>query len=130
MVPDYYGPATTRILSDDSKPIDYDPRTLEDGMIIEFAYKPLIGRRKEYRCSIISAGKKNLAAIIHTEHPTFLWFGFSKNWGKTRRFAFDRIEMYSIRPREKEEYLSTAQVAGMYLGQDGKFMDEHGNIRY
>lgn len=117
----------TKILSNDSKPTDFDPNKLKTGMIVEFVYSPLIGRKREYQCKVVSTSGRNLDAIVLMEYPVRI--SWSGHLHYPKRFTFKRMKIYRVSPQQEHHELSQAQLAGMCLGEDGNYMDEHGIVR-
>ncbi len=116
-----------RILSNKSKPINFEPSKLTIEMTVEFVYNPLIGKRREYQCEVVSTNKRDLVALVLKEYPIALTWSVHSQLHK--KFAFKRMEIYNVSPYQEYRELSISQLAKLCLGKDGNYMDEHGNIR-
>jgi hypothetical protein len=114
-------------LSSESKPIDFDPSNLEKGMVVEFVYDPLIGKKRKYQCQVESTSERHLVALVLNKYPIPL--SVSGNLHYRKRFAFKRMKICSISPQRENQRLSPSQLERMYLGEEGSYMDEHGTVR-
>jgi hypothetical protein len=110
--------------------IDFDPSELKQGRIVNFTYRPaLTFTEREYKCKVVSAGKRSMVCEILQECP--VPFRFGTGTPRKRFYLGERMRMYRIIspiiPEQKFAPADSVGEDGLRTATTTGYRDEHGD---